>query len=401
MVSRLTRIHYNGHFFHYPLKPLDTLSKLGTIEVARVLGSYINQQIFPAPAGDSFEDWVVQRFGRRLFEIFFRTYSEKLWGISCRDLDADFAAQRIKKLSLFEAVKNAVIQRGNGGAHQTLVDRFAYPLGGTGMVYERMAHLIEGRGGKVHLRRPVSRVEVQAGKTCALQFQGGERASFDAIVSTMPLTLLLKALPDVPLNVQEAAESLRFRNTILVYLNVDDQNLFPDNWLYIHSAELRSGRVTNFRNWIPQLYGNSKTTILAMEFWCNDDDRVWTEDDSELIRQAEKEIRFTGLIGDAPVLGGHIHKIRRCYPIYKRGYKPAVAMVATYLSSLRNLTAIGRYGSFKYNNQDHSILMGILCADNLLYGHRHDLWSVNTDYETYQEATVITETGLESATAPS
>jgi protoporphyrinogen oxidase len=396
MVDRLTRIHYKKRFFRYPIKPLDTFTNLGVCEVIRCIVSYGRQQIAPQHTVESFEDWVVQRFGRRLYEIFFKTYSEKLWGFSCRELDADFAAQRIKKLSLFEAIKNAITQRQGPNAHKTLVDRFAYPIGGTGMVYERMAESIERRGGKIHLRRPVARVEIRQGGASGLELHGGEKLPFDTVVSTMPMTLLVKTLPDVPAAVQSAIASLRFRNTILVYLNVDGQKLFPDNWLYIHSADLQTGRVTNFRNWVPQLYGSATTSILALEFWCNDEDALWKEEDAKLIYRAETEIRSTGLIGDSGVLGGHVHRIRRCYPVYRRGYKQEVAAVATYLKSIRNLAVIGRYGSFKYNNQDHSILMGLLCADNLVRGSNHDLWSINTDYETYQEASVITETGLEA-----
>lgn len=397
MVDRLTRIYYGGQFFHYPLKPLDTFSKLGPVEVARCLASYARQQLFDPGDGGTFEDWVVRRFGRRLYEIFFKTYSEKLWGIPCARLDADFAAQRIKKLSLLDAIKNALTRQRKVSGHQTLVDRFAYPVGGTGMVYERMAESIRRHGGAVHLRSPVTKVLTQAEGGGELIFAGGDRRGFDAIVSTMPLTLLIKALPDIPAAVRDAAALLRFRNTILVYLHIDAQTLFPDNWLYVHSPDLQMGRVTNFRNWVPQLYGSSRTTILALEFWCNDDDALWQQDEAALIHLAQEEIRRTGLIGQASCLGGHVHRIRRCYPVYEVGYKRAVDVISRHLSSIPGLAVIGRYGSFKYNNQDHSILMGLLCAENLLYGAKHDLWSINTDYETYQEATVITETGLELA----
>jgi len=398
MVDRLTRIHYKNKFFNYPLRPIDTFSNLGVVEVIRCVASYTRQQLSNAPSGDSFEDWVVQRFGRRLFEIFFKTYSEKLWGITCKELDADFAAQRIKKLSLYEAIKGAVMKR-NSGRHRTLIDRFAYPLGGTGMVYERMAESIQRWGGTIHFQRPIRRITIENSKVQGLETMGGDLLPFDAVVSTMPLTLLVKSLPNVPPSVREAIDSLRFRNTILVFLNVEKQDLFRDNWLYVHSAELRMGRVTNFRNWVPQLYGTMTSSILALEFWCNDVDPLWTEDDAQLIQRGENELRATGLIKDAAVSGGHVHRIKRCYPVYQRGYKGKVTAVAKYLKSLEHLTVIGRYGSFKYNNQDHSILMGLLCAENLLSDRRHDLWGVNTDYETYQEATIITETGLEQLPA--
>jgi protoporphyrinogen oxidase len=229
MVDRLTRIYYKQRFFHYPLKPLDTFANLGAREVARCLISYMRQQTSSGANGGTFEDWVVRRFGRRLYEIFFKTYSEKLWGIPCTELDADFAAQRIKKLSLLDAVRNAFTERRKDSGHQTLVDRFAYPLEGTGMVYERMARAIDQRGGAVHLRCPVTRVTLEHGAACGLELSGEKQLSFDAIVSTMPLTLLIRSLQGVPQDIQKAAESLRFRNTILVYLHVDGQALFPDN----------------------------------------------------------------------------------------------------------------------------------------------------------------------------
>jgi protoporphyrinogen oxidase len=169
--------------------------------------------------------------------------------------------------------------------------------------------------------------------------------------------------------------------------------LFSDNWLYVHSPDLKTGRITNFRNWIPQLYGEQSSTILAMEYWCNREDSLWSGDDESLVRLASEELRKTGLVGNATISNGHVHRIPRCYPIYDQGYKTCLKPIEQYLNSIDGLTVIGRYGAFKYNNQDHSILMGLLAAENISDGASHDLWAVNTDYE-YQERTVITETGL-------
>jgi protoporphyrinogen oxidase len=210
----------------------------------------------------------------------------------------------------------------------------------------------------------------------------------------MPLTMLTGGLADVPKDVQAAADSLQFRNTILVYLHVDSDSLFNDQWLYIHSPELKMGRVTNFRNWVPELHGDAGTTILAVEHWCDDDDPIWTAPDDRLIQQATSELRSTKLLANQPVLDGHIVRLRKCYPVYRRGYREQVERIANYLQNFRHLTPIGRYGTFKYNNQDHSILMGILAAENLLENRAHDLWRVNSDYESYQEHALITETGL-------
>jgi protoporphyrinogen oxidase len=395
MVERLTRILYDNRLFNYPLKPFEVVSKLGPVQTLYCIGSYLKEKVLPTQDYGTFENWVVRRFGRRLFEIFFKSYSEKLWGISCRDLDSDFAAQRIKKFSLSEAIRSAFQPQGRKD-HKTLVERFAYPLDGTGMVYDRMSAEVINRGGQVRYRTPVKRVLVANSRTAGVELENGEAHRFDHVVSTMPLTLLVERMDGVPEHVREHARSLRFRNTILVYLHVDAEKLFPDNWLYIHSPELRTGRITNFRNWVPELYGDKKTTILAMEYWCYDEDPIWNQYEAVTISLAREELRRTGLIGSAKILDGKVHLIRRCYPVYDRNYKTRLKKIEAYLSTIQNLSVIGRYGAFKYNNQDHSILMGLLAADNICSQQaKHDLWEINTDYDEYQESSLITETGLE------
>jgi protoporphyrinogen oxidase len=398
MVDRFTRIFYGSRFFQYPLQPTNALQNLGPWEAARCITSYLRQKVGSDLTGSSFETWVVNRFGRRLFEIFFKTYSEKLWGISCQDLDADFAAQRIKKLSLGEVAKNAL---GLGrGRHQTLVDQFAYPVGGTGMVYDRMAEYV-GSLGELHLNRPVAGVLHDQQRVTGLRFPDGTTRDYDHVISTMPLTLMVKGLEGTPDHVHAAAASLKFRNTILVYLRVNGSDLFPDQWIYVHAPELLVGRVTNFRNWVPEICANAPETILSLEYWADDEDAMWREDDEQLIARATAEIQATGLIGEAPVEAGHVVRVPRCYPVYARGYKEHLAVVAQYLDQFQGLTPIGRYGSFKYNNQDHSILMGLLAAQNLIEQSSNNLWSINTDYDTYQEATTITAAGLVSVGAGS
>lgn len=397
MVERLTRIYYGGKFFDYPLKAGNAFTTLGPVEMLRCFTSYAQTRLSGAEpsANASFEEWVVSRFGRRLFEIFFKTYSEKLWGIPCTELDADFAAQRIKKLSLLEAAKNAL---GLGGAkHKTLVDRFAYPTGGTGMVYERMEQRIRELRGDVRLSTPVRAVRHTDRRVTGVELASGEFLSAGHVISTMPMTHMVRSLGDVPAEVEAANAQLTFRNTILVYLEVDGRDLFPDQWLYVHSPELRMGRVTNFRNWVPDLVGDRPTTILALEFWANDGDPLWAEDEAALVRRATEEIGRTGLLRGAPVTRGHVVRVPRCYPVYRRGYREPLAVVVDHLKRYEGLTPIGRYGAFKYNNQDHSILMGMMAAERIAAQAEVDLWAVNTDYETYQEAAIITETGLQPA----
>ncbi len=398
MVDRLTRIYYKKKFFYYPIKPFDALFKLGVGTAMVCVFSYMRQRIAPRKEDGSFESWVVRRFGYKLYSIFFKTYTEKLWGIPCTELHSDFAAQRIKKLSLWEAIKNG-LKGGKGNKHKTLVDQFAYPLGGTGMVYERMADYVNTHGGKVHLSTPVNRVITREGKVTALELSDGTVREFDHVISSMPISLLVTRLPEVPAHISTLAHSLTFRNTILVYLEIDAQNLFPDNWLYVHSAELKMGRLTNFSNWIPEVNNGKKQTIVALEYWCYNQDALWSTPDEDLIETAKRELRQTGLVGEAAITAGHVYKIPRCYPVYSSGYKEKLKPVEEYLSSIQGLSVIGRYGAFKYNNQDHSILMGLLAAENIVKNTSHNLWEINTDYEDYQEKSTITATGLSEETA--
>lgn len=389
MVDRLTRIYYNETFFDYPLRAFNALAGLGPVEALRCLASYARAVASPLADDTSFENWVVNRFGRRLFEIFFKSYSEKLWGISCQALDADFAAQRIKKFSLREAIKSALAPgRSN---HKTLVDQFAYPTEGTGFIYERMAQRIEALGGRIHRDTRVTEVDV-AGARPALTIGDGTIRTFDHIVSSMPITSLVERM-DPPDAVRANLAHLTFRNTILVYLEIEGQELFPDQWIYVHAANLKTGRITNFRNWLPSLCGSSPNTILCLEYWCYDEDAIWRAPQDELVALATEEIRATGLIGQRAVRNGRTLKLPKCYPVYARGYRTQLAPVETFLSGFDRLSVIGRYGAFKYNNQDHSILMGLLAAENIAGGASHDLWAINTDYE-YQEASLITKTGL-------
>ena len=395
IVDRQTRICQDGKFYDYPLRAGNALRNMGLPAACACAASYGWQLLknLGAPPPATFEEWTVAMFGRRLFERFFKSYSEKLWGIGCDELDADFAAQRIKKFSFAEAVLNAA---GLGRQqHKTLVDQFPYPLHGTGMIYERMAERVRALGGSVRLSTPVAGVLPEG---AGLRFADGSEQSFDHLISTMPLTLMAKSLPGIPAAVLAAAEQLRYRNTLLIYLRIGSSALFPDQWIYVQSPGLRLGRVTNFRNWTPELHGESPDTILALEYWCNEGDDTWTAPDESLIALAKDELRQTGLLGSAPVLDGRVVRLPRCYPVYRRGYREQLAPLIAHLRTLPRLSAIGRYGAFKYNNQDHSILMGVLAAENIADGAAHDLWSVNTDYEVFQEESTLESSGLAPVT---
>ena len=395
IVNRQTRIYYKKKFFDYPIRAMNALKGLGLFEAARCMISYFFERLSPTKDTSTFEGWVTSRFGKRLFTIFFKTYSEKLWGISCTDLDSDFAAQRIKKLSLYEAVKNALFPS-KENKHATLVDQFAYPTRGTGSVYENMHKLIAERGGLVYLNSGVERVNTTHGRASSLTLNDGESREYDHIVSTMPISILVERLPGVPAEIVEQARKLTFRNTILVYLRVDRSDLFTDQWLYVHDPTVEVGRVTNFRNWLPSVYGESPSSILCLEYWCYFDDPLWSKAPDQLIETAAREIVRTGLVQEGDVKEGHVVHLPRCYPVYFKGYREVMQPVENYLDLVEGLHVIGRYGAYKYNNQDHSILMGLRVAENILDGTRHDLWSINTDYEVYQESSVITKTGLQA-----
>ncbi len=394
MINRLTRIYYKGQFFQYPLKPFEALKKLGPKEALLSIASYLMEKVkVNKKKPENFEEWAIQNFGKRLYRHFFKTYSEKLWGLSCDQLDKDFAVQRIKNLNLWEALKNAFSRKET--QHKTLIDRFAYPLYGTGMIYQRMANFVREKGNKIYLETPIYGISADDSgkKVKGLTLKNGDNYHYDAVVSSMPITLLVRSLPNIPDEVNKAVGKLKFRNTILVYLKVDQPDLFPDNWLYIHSEDLKVGRITNFRNWSSALYGNEESTILALEYWCSFEDPFWRKPEKELIGLACEELRATGLVGNSRITDGYVYHIPRCYPVYEKGYRNSLDVVKNYLDQISGLQAIGRYGAFNYTNQDHSILMGILAANNLINSTNHDLWKINSETQ-YQEDSIIDENGV-------
>lgn len=386
LVDRQTRIYYRNRFFDYPIKLGNVLKNLPPWIILQVMWYYAVQMVNPIKDPKNFEEWVTNKFGKKLFEIFFKNYTEKLWGIKCTEIDADWAAQRIKTLTLFGAVKAALV--GNkGNKHKTLVDQFAFPKNGTGTLYERAAEKIEELGGKVHLKTPIKRVilDENNSKATGIELVNGEVVEAANIVSTMPLTHLIKGFDNVPSRVKSAIDSLYFRNTILVYLEVDANNLFTDNWLYIHSPNVKHGRITNFQNWCPTLNKGQETTIICMEYWCFEQDKIWNGEEQEIVELAKKEIYEINLIDEQhKILNTKLIKIPKCYPVYETGYQSKMQDVVNWLKPIVGLYPIGRYGAFKYNNQDHSILMGLLAADKIADNKEVDLWQINTDTE-YQE----------------
>ncbi|MBC6410161.1 MAG: FAD-dependent oxidoreductase [Ekhidna sp.] len=386
LVERQTRIYYRQRYFNYPLKLNNVLTNLSLLEILQILWFFGLRLVKPLRNPKNFEEWVTNAFGKKLYEMFFKHYTEKLWGIACTKIDADWAAQRIKTLTLLAAVKSAII--GNkGNKHKTLVDQFAYPKNGSGTLYERASDYVASNGGKVVLETRIKRIFLnqKEDEVKGIELEDGTIKYATSIVSTMPITSLIRGLENVPKEVKKAVNSLYFRNTILVYLEIDRLDLFTDNWLYIHSPDVRHGRVTNFRNWCPSLNRDSKTTILCMEFWCFEHEDIWTSKEDNVIEIAKNEIYKINLISsEDKILNAKVIKVPKCYPVYETGYQENMKIVIDFLDKIKGLYLIGRYGAFKYNNQDHSILMGLLAADKIADKKQINLWEINTDTE-YQE----------------
>ena len=389
-VNRLTRIYYGNKYFNYPLKAKQVLSALGWVESLRILLSYLAVRLFPKQDPQNFSDWVKNKFGQRLFEIFFEGYTEKLWGIPCHEISADWAAQRIKGLSLSKAIKNAIL--GNDGKVKNLIDQFQFPRLGSGQLYEKIADYLQQHQQPILLNTEVIQVHHSDHKVTHVTLKNRltkeeKTVPCSGVISSVPLTFLVQNLQSPPPpKVIEAAQSLKFRNTILVYLIVEGGNLFPDNWLYINDPRVQLGRITNFANWSPDMLPNTHQTPLCCEYWCNFGDDLWGCPEDELRILAEQELRKIKLLNNQRVSGGFVVRLPRTYPIYAGEYQAALSEIQGYLKNFQNLQLVGRYGAFKYNNQDHSLLMGILAAENVLTPQKHDLWAVNNDSEYVEEA---------------
>jgi protoporphyrinogen oxidase len=388
---RLSRIHYNDRFFHYPLKPVEALLGLGPLESLRILLSYMRARTFPIEDERSFEDWVVNRFGRRLFEIFFQTYTEKVWGRPCSEIGAEWAAQRIKNLDLVAAIRNALLGgRGDGELVTTLIDRFHYPRLGPGMMWERWTERLAGNGIEVRLGADVTRLQHDGRRVVAVETRNahGETGQVEGghFISTMPIRELVHAMdPPPPAAVVAAADRLKYRDFLTVVLIVDVEKLFPDNWIYIHSPDVRVGRIQNFKNWSPDMVPDAATTSLGLEYFVHEGDDLWSMPDDDLIALGARETARLGLVEEARVRDGAVVRVRKAYPVYDGDYREALATIRDWISTLDNLQLAGRNGQHRYNNQDHSMLTGILAARNVA-GARHDIWSVNVEEEYHEGA---------------
>lgn len=391
---RLSRIYYRKKFFHYPLRPKNALFGLGPTESVRIVASYAWAQMTSSGNDGNLEQWVTHRFGRRLYEIFFKTYTEKVWGVPCTEIGAEWAAQRIKGLSLTSVVRNA-FRKPKNSKIKTLIDRFLYPERGPGQMWEALADLLRQRECPVLLDRPVVQIHHQNGRVRYLLTRGAhgqERFEASHFISSMPIRSLIDALePPAPKEIRQAANRLRYRDFLIVSLVLNRKDVMPDNWIYIHEPGVRVGRIQNFKNWSPAMVPDSNKTCLGMEYFVFENDDLWSSADDKLIELASREIVELGLARPEEIEDGTVVRMPKAYPMYDSGWSEQVDRIRRYLEeNLPNLQLVGRNGMHKYNNQDHSMMTAMCAARNVL-GANYDLWAINTEPEYHEEVREKTE----------
>jgi protoporphyrinogen oxidase len=402
---RSSKIYYGGQFYAYPLKPFEALSKLGIFESILCVLSFVAVRLHPTKNPKSLEDWVVNQFGRRLFRIFFKTYTEKVWGMSCTEISADWAAQRIKGLSLGAAIKNAFLPRQDPNDRaqvvKTLIDTFRYPRLGPGMMWETCANKVRSLGGEVLLGRTVVGCrfeEATRSWTVNALTRDGHREVFQAehVISSMPVRQLVSQIePRLPGTVLNSGRSLRYRDFLTVGLILRERNRFQDNWIYVHDPNVKVGRVQNYKSWSPEMVPDPNYCCYGLEYFCFEGDGLWTSSDEKLIALAKNELEQVRLAAAADVVDGCVIRQPKAYPVYDEDYKRHVQIIRDGLGTFcPNLHLVGRNGMHKYNNQDHAMMTALLAARNVLAGEKkYDVWAVNEDGQYLESG----EAGTESA----
>ncbi len=387
-VPRMSRIHYNGKYFDYPLKARNALQGLGLVEAVLIVLSYLRWHWRPSPVEENFEQWVTNRFGKRLYEIFFKTYTEKVWGIPCTEIRAEWAAQRIQGLSLAKAILAAASLNRRSDKIKTLIHEFQYPRLGPGQMWEMCRDKIVELGGRVVMQHHVTAVEVEGGRAVAVRVEsasGEERVECDHVINTMPVRTLVQSIePGPDARVAEAAAGLGYRDFLVVALMLGRKDLFPDNWIYIHSPGVKVGRIQNFNNWSAAMVPVPGMTCLGLEYFCFEGDGLWTASDRDLIAQASRELEELGLAKVSDVRDGCVIRMPKAYPIYDSKYRDCLDQARAFIDPIENLHTVGRNGMHKYNNQDHSMLTAMMAVWNM-QGAQHDIWEVNTDFEYHEE----------------
>jgi protoporphyrinogen oxidase len=388
---RSSRIYYNNHFFSYPLVAFEALRKLGIIESALCVLSYLKAKAFPVKNPTNFEEWVTNQFGKRLFNIFFKTYTEKVWGIPCNEISADWAAQRIKGLSLSSAIFNALFKPNKKATDKdkvikTLIDSFRYPKQGPGMMWEACAEKSKAMGVTLHMNCGVQKIEYTGSNWTVQTTSQGHVTGFDYVLSTAPMReLVANVLPAFPATVAANAAALGYRDFLTVVLICKDEDAFSDNWIYIHDPKVKVGRVQNFKSWSPYMVPDPSMACYGLEYFCFEGDGLWTSFNDDLIALGKKEIEKIGLTKASAVVDGYVVRQPKAYPVYDQFYKARVDSVREALANYPGLYLIGRNGMHKYNNQDHSMMTAMLAAKNIIAGKElYNLWDVNEDAEYHE-----------------
>jgi protoporphyrinogen oxidase len=389
---RMSRIHYRGKLYDYPLKAGNALGNLGALEAARCIGSYAWARINPPRNQDHFDGWVTARFGKRLFEIFFKTYTEKVWGMDTSELPADWAAQRIKNLSLTGAVMNALDPRKGSKKITSLIDEFYYPKYGPGMMWETCAEIVHKQGGIVELGSHVGKVRWNrtdgAISVTVKTAAGSKRIAADHVISSTPISALVLSMdPPASPEAIAAAKDLRYRDFLTVALVVPEKHGFPDNWIYIHTPGVKVGRIQNFGSWSPYLVKEGRT-CLGLEFFVNEGDELWTMADEDLVALGTRELEHLNLVTPGSVEQGFVVRMPKAYPVYDDRYAANLEVIRAWIAAnTPNVHPVGRNGMHRYNNADHSMLTALLTSENIRTGSTHDVWSVNVEEEYHEEST--------------
>jgi protoporphyrinogen oxidase len=385
MRPRMSRIYWRGKFLDYPLRGSDVVKKLGPIELPLCLLSYLWAAIKPKGREDNVEQWVSNRFGKRLYKHFFKSYTEKVWGVPTTELRAEWAAQRIKGLSFFSAAKAAFF--GNRGDKiKSLIGQFQYPRYGPGQMWEQMTTRIEELGGEVRLNTPATKLEVASDGDVIAIHTPGEVIEPKAVISSLPLRATVGiADPQAPVEVRDAAQGLRYRDFLTVALVLDGEDVFPDNWIYIHEPGVHVGRIQNYRSWSPWMVPDPDTACVGLEYFCFEGDDLWTMSDDDLVALASRELGQLNLASPEKVRRGYVVRVPKAYPMYDEDYSDRVDVIKGWLARLSNFQQVGRNGLHRYNNSDHSMLSAMRAVENVLHGTKHDIWAVNVESSYHEE----------------
>jgi protoporphyrinogen oxidase len=386
---RMSRIYWRDRrgrakFLDYPLRGPDVMKKLGPIDLTKALLSYVWAAIKPKGKEETYEEWVSNRFGRWLFNQFFKSYTEKVWGVPTSEIRSEWAAQRIKNLSFFRAAWSAFF--GNRGNKVTsLIDKFNYPRYGPGQMWETMTEDIRRLGGEVRLSTKVTKLEFD-GDRCVRVHAGDNVWKPSAVISSLPLRNTVgMSEPHPRPEVAAAAGGLRYRDFLTVSLVLDGEDLFPDNWIYIHDPNVNVGRIQNFRSWSPWMVPDPSKACVGLEFFCFAGDDLWNMDDQKLIELGMRELEQLGLARRGQFEFGFVTRVPKAYPMYDAEYAERVSTIRSWLDGLENLQQVGRNGLHRYNNSDHSMLTAMRAVDNLVKGAGHDLWAVNAESAYHEE----------------